>query len=359
MKLGKLSIATTAAFIVLMIVSSGCKNDNDVTAPDMGSGGLSVQAMMKVVDNSPSVNSFTPNYNEDGAMTITDSTGQTIYPVKVGQRLHLVDRQLTVTKDSMDTSDSTNVDSTATGTLVQKYEGELIIAGSFQQPDSGKYATVDTVIHKPFSTTITRIITFKKVDTTGTQWKDWRITGISLPAGGTGGDNVTIDKMTLTAEDGTSVEINDPNSYFFNVGNEKYGDDDNDGYHFGFDNNMQLGKTDWHHHWGWKFMFMIFRRHQKLNISLEVLSKSADKDFITITHGASMSGGSRMKSKFGLVSSVKEGDYYRKTYEGKWYTNSSACRTHAVINVLPGSTVSDTTNANVEEKTWGIPYKIY
>ena len=58
-----------------------------------------------------------------------------------------------------------------------------------------------------------------KVDVTGDPQKDWRITAVSLPQGGTLNPAAKIVKITLTPEEGDALVIDDPNSYFFDKGN--------------------------------------------------------------------------------------------------------------------------------------------
>ena len=327
--------------ITLMVITSACKDQSGITDPFYSNDATS-QTLRKMTDQSPTVNSFTPNYNEEEAMFFSGTLQKDIYPIRIGQKLNLVSRDLALVKDS----------STATGTLVQKFDGELIIAGTFQKPTIGIHSTVDTVIHKPFSTTITRFIKYEKVSNTGNDTLDWKITAVSLPAGGTEGDDILIQKLTLTKQDGSSVVIDDPGSYFFNVGKDKEKVSDNDE-----DDNDNLGlnaSVEWH---GWKRLSTWFKMNQEVKMSLEVLSKSSDPDLLTITYGAMMKGGNRSKYKFDLVSTTQEGVYFRKTYERNLRIQPYGGRMHAVINALPRTTVYDT-ETTVEEKTWGIPYKV-
>ncbi len=338
-------ISSFTAIILFMIIGFGCKEQTGVTEPGFGTNKNFSQALMKSADNSQSTNSFTQNYNEEDAMPLSGTLGKDIYPIRVGQHLKLVEKSMTVVKDS----------TTATGTLVQKFEGELIIAGSLKQPGPGTYTHVDTVIHKPLSTTITRIIKFKKIANTGNDTKDWKVTAISLPVGGTEGDDILITKLTLTARDGSTVVINDPNAFFFNVGSDKDDDndedDDNENHGTGSGVGIGIGLHDWHD------LFTNYTKNQPVKLEVELLSKSSDDDFLTITYGAMMNGKFRTKEKFNLKSSIQEGTYYRKVYERNWKTHSYAGRMHAVINALPKSVIYDS-NTSVVERTWGIPYKV-
>ncbi len=332
--------------IILIAIAYGCSDQGDINNP-FDSNDPTSKALRKIAESSPSVNSFTPNYNEEEAMALSGMASKDLYPVRIGQKLTLANQDLTLIKDSV----------TATGTLVQQFDGELIIMGSFQKPTIGVHSGVDTVITKLFSTTITRVIKFEKVSDTGNDTIDWKIIAISLPNGGTEGDDILIQKLTLTAQDGSTVVIDNPNEFFFNVGKDKgevYDDDDDDEED---DDHGRLGFSadfGWH---GWKKLFTWYKRDQKVTLTLEVLSRSSDPDLLTITYGAKMNGGHKSKYKFSLTSSVQEGDYYRKTYERDWKIPSYGGRMHAVINALPRFSAYDT-DSTVVEKTWGIPFKV-
>jgi hypothetical protein len=318
---------------------NGCKDPVGVQEPNSTSES---KAFMKLADNSPSVTSFTQNYNEEAAMNMSRSLGKDFYPVKVGQKLDLTFKSMTIEKDS----------ATAIGTLTQKYEGKLFVAGTFQKPTMGVNSGVDTVIVKPFSTTITRMIKFERINNTGNDTLDWKITGISLPVGGTDGDAVSIQKITLTAQDGSEIVIDNPNTFFFDVGKDKNYDFDKES-----ENDMSYGFGVGSKVHFWKKLFTWYRKNQNVNLSVEVLSTSSDPDLLTLTYGASMNGKFRTKEKFDLVSTVQEGNLFRKVYERSWRTNSNAGRKHAVINALPRYSVYDSDSV-VVEKTWGIPYKV-
>ncbi|MEW6702083.1 MAG: hypothetical protein AB1298_05135, partial [Bacteroidota bacterium] len=323
------------------VVINGCKDPLGIIDPQLRNSN-EAQKFLAIAEKSSSVNSFTPNYNEEKAMLLAGTLSKELYPIRIGQKMKLVDKSLTLVKDS----------TTATGTLVQKFDGTLIIEGSFQQPTIGIRSRVDTTIQKTFSTTITRMIQYKKINNTGNDTMDWKVDAISLPNGGTSGDNIQITKIILTTQDGTEIVIEDPNTYFFKVGKEKENDDEeeeNDNHEFEIRLKM-MGH-------GWKNLLTWYKKNQPVKLTVEIISTSSEPDFLTLTYGAMMNGNSGTKEKFDLVSSTQEGVYYRKVYERKWYTHSYATRMHAVINALPRYVVYDT-ETSVEEKTWGIPYRV-
>lgn len=336
-----------AAFVAVIILTFGCKDSSS----DPWSGSNNSQAFMKIMEKSASINSFKPNYNEEQAMAFAGALGKELYPIKVGQIMKLTDQSLTLVKDS----------TTATGTLVQKYDGRLIIVGSFQKPTIGIRSSVDTTIQKPFSTTITRSVKFQRVANTGNDTTDWKIVAVSLANGGTDSSTIQISKITLTAQDGSTLVIDDPNAFFFNVGSdmEKH-DDNNDGEdddydEYGDGKSSRYGLNFELH--GWRSLFTWYKKNQPVKVSVEVLSTSSDPDFLTVTYGAVKDGNFRTKEKFDLVSSTLEGTYYRKVYERNWNTHSQSGRKHAVINAMQRSVVYDTETA-VQVKSWGIPYRV-
>jgi hypothetical protein len=320
---------------------SSCKNPVDINEPSTGLSS-SNQNFMQIAEKSSSVNSFTPNYNEEQAMTIAGAMYKDLYPIRVGQKMTLTDKSLTLVKDS----------TTATGTYVQKFNGDLVIQGSFQKPTMGINSKVDTTIHKSFTTTITRMIQFVKVSNTGNDTLDWKVNTVSLPNGGTGGGNILITKLSLTSQDGTEVTIDNPNTYFFKAGKEKPEDkdsDDNDNH------NTMLSIAAGGN--GWKDLLTWYHGRQQVKLTVQVLSTDPDPDFLTVTYGASMNGSFRTKERFDLVSTVQEGTMYRKTYTRDWLADSHATRMHAVINAYPRNVVY-TTDAQVEVSTWGVPYRV-
>lgn len=367
-----LSLSVIALFL---LAATGCNQEGAIVDPAQNQN-LNV-ALQKVTDNDESIKSFKPNYNEEQAMSFLGVLGKEIFPLRVGQALKLVDRNLTIQYDT----------ETALGTLVEKFDGVLIISGSFKQPDStNKRAPADTVIRKQFSTVITRLIKYTKVSNTGDNLVDWKVAGVSLPAGGTETDNIQISKLTLATQDGKTLEITNPNEFFFDRGfmnGYGMGSNGNGGMGGGMGNNgsggmgggmgsngnggmgsgmgsngngngMGSGMLSN----GTRGMSAMFGSRQPIKITVEIISKYEAEDFLTLTHGAMMSSNSgRVKEKFELKSSVKEGSNYKKTYEKVWLTNAHGGFMHVVVNAVPKQVVFET-STQVEEKTWGFPYQI-
>ncbi len=362
--------AVLGLFVFFVFAMSGCKNEDSIVSPN---GGTNLhQALEKITNDDQSVQSFEDNYNEQEAMSLSGSQlGKGLYPIKVGQRMELVDRQLTI-----DYSDST-----AVGTLTSTYNGKLFIFASFTSETTTRsgYPLPDTLVIKDFTTVITRKILYVKVDNTGDNLVDWRISAISLPEGGTEASGVIITKLTLIAPDGSTLVIDSPNSFFFdrgprsndnsvagqNNGNLGQGNGNmgngngnmgggND--HMGSGSGSGYGNGQSGEH-GNRPMLPIFGMHQPVTVQVELQSAYADTDFVTITHGAMLGGLGREKARLNLVSETNNGGSYTRVFEGKWYTNMHGGYRHAVVNALAHASVYDS-DAAVEENTWGVPYMV-
>ncbi len=301
---------------ILLLV--GC--NNSPTGPQ-ASLSTANQAMLKVIESDSAVASFTPNYNEESAMSIIGKTTTAIYPVRVGQKMRLVSKNFTYTM----------VGDTAFGTYTATFEGVLYVAASYDSSTR----TQDTVIQKPFTTVITRKVVLLKLNNNNYDSTnfDWRVLAISLPDGGTLNSNIMITKLTMFMPDGSAVIINDPNDYYLMRG-------------------QMQGRM--HAHMGWGNM-PGFIRNQKVTIQVTVSSAYADTDFVTLTYGADMNGMHREKLKFNLVSSTPSGSGYVKVYERSFVTRSFPGFSTAVINAFPRQVVYDDSTP-VESDTWGVPY---
>ena len=345
---------------ILIFGFYGCDKINPVEA-DSPSNSLS-SALETITANDPAVQSFEPNYNEMNVMSIVGSLSKEIYPVKVGQNLKMVDSKL----DFQQQAD------TAYGYLTQKFEGELLIAASYQQSTGNGSTEVDTLIHKPYSTTVTRVIKYVKIGNTGNQLNDWRVIATSLASGGTNTNNIDIKKITITFSDGKVYETTSPNDFFLTMAQ------------------------------GSRHQFPLYTKQSLATIRVEITSIYKDEDVLTLTHGMMIQGlangymmggvgsgsmgngkngngmmnggmngkgasgngahmsifGDRNKLKFRLISSTQSGSLYNKVYELQWNAPSvGGGFMHAVVNVFPKQTVyNDTTQ--VEEKSWGIPIAV-
>lgn len=295
---------------------TGC-SENTSTEPG-ASVSTDKQAFETMAGNDEELASFEPAYNEEQAMPfVFGSLSKTMYPIKVGQRMIRVSRTMEVTQQG----------DTAYGTITQKFEGVLFVAASYDPANKGDFASIDTVVSKPFNTTITRRVAFVKVARTEHPLNNWRILAVSLPEGGTLTENVKITAMTISLPGGDTLRITSPLDYLL-------------------------------------YRNQARRRHlpniskgEEVRVRLEVRSAYADTDFVTLTFGADKKGLHRSKRLFTLVSSEFDGTYYRKVYENTWKSNNYMGHFHAIVNVMPRQVVYDDATA-VESNTWGIPYYV-
>ena len=272
------------------------------------------QALEKLVDEDSALVSFEANYNEDGEMEILNKINTDIYPFRVGHKMRLVNRTISVTFDG----------DTAYGLVTNTFEGVLFIKGSYD-PN----ATIpDTLIRKVFSSVITRNVVFVKIANTEFPARNWRIAAISLPEGGTQSPNIDITKFTAFLPNGDTLVINSPNEYYL--------------------------VRNWNFWWRWHHVPLIERSGEVL-LRVELNSAYADTDFVTLTFGADRFGMHRTKKKFELVSSNPNGNLYEKVYEQTFMTHQFPGFFHAVINAMPKQVVFDDATP-VEMESWGIPY---
>lgn len=296
---------TVLAFFV------GCKESS--VEPDANEPTTDQEAMLKLADEDSAIASFEPNYNEEDAMSFLGKTQTEIYPFKVGHRVRMVNRNLSVDF----------VGDTAYGTLTSTFEGTLIIAASYD-PSAGQ---PDTVVKKPFTSVITRKIIFVKAANSPFPYRNWKIAAISLPEGGVLSSNINIKKLTAFLPNGDTLVINSPNEYFLSRG------------------------------FGWWRQLPIIAKNQIVKIQMDVYSAYADTDFVTLTYGADLKGFHRAKKRFELVSSVPSGNGFDKVYEQTFTTHQFVGHYHAIINALPRQVIFDDATP-VESETWGVPYFI-
>jgi len=324
----KKSVQKFVLFLAVVFLAVACNKNDSIINPD--EQGTLQQALLKITDSSQVIQSFEPNYDEETAMNFALGKVNTqIYPVRVGQRMHLISRNLEVNIQG----------DTAYGVLRRTFEGRLFIAASYDQFTVGDSSAIDTVITKDFTTTITRNILFEKFNNTKNPERNWRIIAVSLPHGGTMTENAKIKSVTVYLPGGDTLNVTDPNNTYINM-------------NFGF------GHGGMHHHMGGMMDFPQFGRNKAVKVKVEVQSAYADTDFVTLTYGALMHNKmQRAKVKFRLVSESQENGYYVRVFEQTYKTRAYPGWKHAVINLLPRGVVFDDSQS-VEEDSWGIPYKV-
>lgn len=271
-------------------------------------------ALEKLVDEDSSLTSFDYNYDEEGVMDYLGKVTTEIYPFRVGQKMRLVNRTLSI--DFQDTI--------AFGTLTKTFEGLLLITASY---DSNA-TEPDTLIKKSFTAVVTRNIIFKKIANTPYPRRNWIIAAISLPEGGTQSPNIDIQKMTIFLPNGDSLVVESPNDYYLRRG------------------------------WGWWHNIPILGLGESATIKVELYSAYEEDDFISLTWGANRWVKHRVKKLFELVSSVQNGNGWDKVYEQTFTTHQWPGFYHAIINALPRQVILDDATP-VETESWGIPYFVH
>lgn len=275
------------------------------------------EAMIQIADEDSLLTSFEPNYNEDGVMDILGKVNTPIYPVKVGQRMRLVNRILDINIQG----------DTAYGTLTKTFEGTLFILAKYDSSSTEP----DTLIQKPFTSTVTRKLIFIKIANTEFPKRNWVLAAISLPEGGTQTpESIDITKMTVFLPNGDTLVINSPNEYYL--------------------------YRRWGFWWRWR-NFPVIPANSQVTIQIELTSAYEQDDFVTLTFGADGRGLHRVKKRFVLVNSTFNGTNYDKVYEQTFQTHHYVGFYHAIINAMPGQVVLDD-SAPVEQESWGVPYFI-
>jgi hypothetical protein len=316
----KSKLSSLFLILILSLFIAACSNQESVTEPDE----TEIDALQKLTDEDEDLQSFEPNYNEEDVMDfIFPKTAAEIYPVRVGQRMRLVNKNLNVTFEG----------DTAYGVITKTFEGKLIIAASFEPFDTLSQNLIDTLVEKEFSTVVTRNIIFEKVNNALSDKWNWRIIAISLPEGGTLTENIAITKLTAYLPNGDTLTIDSPNDYYLQRGPSKSG---------------WFGRRFWH-------QFPNIGRFEEVTIVVDVQSAYEADDFVTLTYGARRNGFNRAKKRFELVSSEFDGQFYQKVYQAVYTTHQYIGPYHAVINAMPRQVIYDDSTP-VEINTWGFPY---
>ena len=300
-----LLFALSLGFILI-----GCQDKSSITDPGTETDR---EAMKTLVEEDSSLTSFDYNYNEDGFPGILGKVQETIYPIRVGVEVSLVNLNFNVDIQG----------DTAYGTVTKQFEGTLMIEASYDSVGGEP----DTVIEKPFASTFTRNVIFVKINHTEIPRKNWVIAAISLPEGGTASPNIDLQKATVFLPNEDSLVIESPNDYYLKRG------------------------------WGWWRRIPIIAPGQEVTIRVELYSGYEEDDYVSLVYGANRWCHQRAKKLFELVSSTPNGNGYDKVYEQTFTAHQFPGFFHAVINAIQRQVLHDDA-APVESETWGIPYII-
>jgi hypothetical protein len=311
----KIALLTFLAFLIFNLTS--CKDQDSILLSDEISSS-DKEALEKLVEEDESLESFDLNYDEGEAMNfILGKTSEEIYPVRIGQKMKLVERDMNIVFE----------DDMAYGTLVKTFEGILFIAASSEPLDEPGEVDLN-VYEKPFETTITRNIIFEKVRNTDYPLRNWKISSISLPVGGTLTENIDIEKLTVYLPDGETLIIESPLDYYLSRGPSLID------------------------------LIPHLNQFEIVGVEVDIKSLYEEEDFVSLTYGALRGRtDTRMKTRFEFDESSErfDGKYYYRTYKGEWVVNQFKGLKHAVINAMPYGVIKDS-EAPVETSSWGVPY---
>ncbi|HEX3073391.1 MAG TPA: hypothetical protein VHP30_07245 [Ignavibacteriales bacterium] len=316
-ELGSIFLLLAALAVSLILTSCG-KDDSIVDSTPTSTE----ETLLQLTESSDEIASFESNYNEEEAMEMSLSKiSETIYPKKVGQRMHPVSK----------TFNATILGDSAYAVYTRTYEGQLIIVAS-----TVNGGPADTVIYKSFTTQITRNLIFKKVyddsclnvkNSLDTSDYCWKIVAISLPEGGTGNTTIVFEKLSVNLPGGDTLVVTSPNDYYLS------------------------------HYQGYRRPMPYLNQNQMTTVRIELLSSHNEQELVTLTCNGNSNGLHRSKRQFQLVSSEQVGGYYKRVYEGYWVTSNFPGHYHAVVNAMSSQSVTDDA-APVEISSWGIPYRI-
>ena len=312
-----------------------------------------------MIEEDDVINSFEANYDEEEAMSLLGSNlAKTIYPLRVGHHMRLVNRNVNVEVG----------EDTAFAHVENTFEGMLYIAASFEKLRPTDTDVVDTIIAKPFTTVITHNVIFarryewgfnffgehygsgdghsgEREPVTGNDGngmnqggnvspggntnmyrKAWQIVAVSLAEGGTGSPNIVITKLTITLPDGEEIVVESPNDYYLT---------------------RMAGRSD---------QIPTFFSSESILAKIELQSTYSDTDFVCITFGAGRDVRyNRAKQCMELVSEEFNGEYYTRTFQAEWVSRPNRGPKHAIINAVPKQVIFDD-ETEVESNSWGIPY---
>jgi hypothetical protein len=296
----------------------GCNDEDNILTPDDNIQ-TDQSALEKIVEEDESLQSFDLNYDEEEVMDfVLGKTAQEIFPVKVGQRMKLVGKNLNIVFEG----------DSARGVLTKTFEGVLFIVASLDSINSETDSLDLDVYEKPFSSTITRNLVFVKVGNSDFPEKNWKLDATSLPVGGTLTDNISIEKLVIYLPDGDILEIESPLDYYLSRGPS------------------------------FRRLVPSFGAQEPVSVEVMIKSAYAQQDFVTLTYGAMKDRKNlRSKKRFEFVegSEIYDGDNYFRTYRGEWRVNQYKGHKHAIINAFPWGVIKDS-EAPVESNSWGIPY---
>lgn len=306
---------SSAALVLFFVAFIGCK-DSPTSSVDNLEPTTDKAALEKITLEDSTLSSFEQNYNEEGMMNVSlqglAKTTSEIFPVKVGRKITSVTKTFTLNQIS---------DTTAEGNMVIVFTGELLIGVT----KDTSMKRIDTIISKPFVTTVERNVKFVKVANTKFPKMNWKVSASSLSKGGTNSPNIYIKSITVKLPSGDSISVTDPLNYYLSHG---------------------LGKM--------KQMPPI-SRNQEVTIEVGVHSAYPGEDFVSLTHGACL--GNKMNRAKKLLALVSDDGQGNKVYSQTFRTGLPMGFFSTVIDAMSAQVIKDDTTP-VESSAWGFPYVV-
>ena len=116
MKITKLFTLTAFLVSAGIFLLGGCQEGAIAPVASGGSELSDTEQIQKLIEEDEIIQSFEPNYNEEEAMSLAgDGLAKAMFPVRVGHRMKLVNRNIDI--EIMDDSAFASVTSTFEGTL--------------------------------------------------------------------------------------------------------------------------------------------------------------------------------------------------------------------------------------------------
>jgi PBP1b-binding outer membrane lipoprotein LpoB len=304
-----ISVVFTLAFLI-----GGCK-DNNSTEPLASDK----DAMTEIIANDAFFNldNIALNDGDPSALQSTSlrkiTTG--IIPFNWGRKIQSINRTVVFTEIS---------DTTASAVVTHSWSGLVWIRGIYTPQD-----TSYSIIKKSITETIKRNVKFVRKDRDSNPRKNWKISEISVLAGGTANSDLMIQKVVFYIDSDT-LEITNPLDYFFKV-EQKYG---SNGLH-----SVPPG----------------INREFKVQVTLS--STDPDSDFV-VAHRPVwvLNNGVYRRNLMTLVSSTLNNNSFTRVYELSWQ-GAWAGKHHVMIGVITRRSIFDDL-VPFSSQLWGIPYVV-
>lgn len=250
-------------------------------------------------------------------------SADSIYPVRWGRHLdwrHIV-RDFHVVIDG----------DTAWVTITKSIPGDFRVGWGIRRPDT---TIVDTVIHKPFTEVVKRIVRFKRVAHTDDPFKNWQPVAITMVDGKT--ENV--NKFTIV-----SLELSDSQNPPFDA---TYTDPLNTWFA------LSLRHTT----------MPVFPVDDTVKVRVIITSSDSSAEIMHLRHGIGAGRLERRRSLMHLVSTTGGPGNYTRIYERSFRTRLPnwkwavlAARFNVVVDVISRGSVYDMA-APFSNEFWGAPY---